>query len=167
MGKTFVAELAARSGTEVVLAGWVHRLRALAQTTFVVLQDTSGLAQCVGATAALAPLSLSVDDVVEVRGRVRADPRSRFGGVEVDVVEARVLGRAAQDLPFHAAADLSGVGADVILAHRPLSLRNERVGAVFRLQAALLEGFRAALRRRRFTEIVTSKLVSSGTEGGA
>lgn len=167
MRKTFLAELAQRSGTEVVLAGWVHRLRVLSHTTFVVLQDASGQMQCVAATPALAPLGLSLDDVVELRGKVRPDPRSRYGGVEVDILEAKVLARAAQDLPFHASADLSAVGAETVLAHRPLSLRNERVGAVFRLQAALLEGFRAALRRRRFTEIVTSKLVSGGTEGGA
>ena len=167
MRKTFLAELAPRSGEEVVLAGWVHRLRVLAHTTFVVLKDASGLMQCVGATPALAPLALSLDDVVEIRGKVRPDPRSRYDGVEVDVLEAKVLARAAPDLPFHASADLASEGVDTILAHRPLSLRNERVGAVFRLQAALLEGFRAALRRRRFTEIVTSKLVSGGTEGGA
>lgn len=167
MRKTFLAELAQRSGAEVVLAGWVHRLRVLSHTTFVVLQDASGQMQCVAATPALAPLALSLDDVVELRGRVRPDPRSKYGGVEVDILEAKVLARAAQDLPFHASTDLSTVGAESVLAHRPLSLRNERVGAVFRLQAALLEGFRAALRRRRFTEIVTSKLVSGGTEGGA
>ena len=155
MRKTFLAELAQRSGTEVVLAGWVHRLRVLSHTTFVVLQDASGQMQCVAATPALAPLALSLDDVVELRGRVRPDPRSKYGGVEVDILEAKVLARAAQDLPFHASTDLSTVGAESVLAHRPLSLRNERVGAVFRLQAALLEGFRAALRRRESPSAAT------------
>jgi nondiscriminating aspartyl-tRNA synthetase len=77
------------------------------------------------------------------------------------------VGAAAEDLPFHAGQDLGPVGLETILAHRPLSLRNERVGGVFRVQAALLEGFRDGLRRRRFTEIVTSKVVGGGTEGGA
>jgi nondiscriminating aspartyl-tRNA synthetase len=35
------------------------------------------------------------------------------------------------------------------------------------VQAALVEGFRSALRRRRFTEIFSSKIVAGGTEGGA
>ena len=39
-------------------------------------------------------------------------------------------------------------------------------GTIFRIEAALAEEFRAALRRRRFTEIFTSKIVASATEGG-
>src|ERR1700686_1027255 len=35
------------------------------------------------------------------------------------------------------------------------------------MQAAILASFRDALNRRRFTEIVTSKIVSGGTEGGS
>lgn len=165
--RRFAAEVPAAEGLEVVLRGWVHRLRVLSHTTFVVLSDASGVLQCVGATEALAPAALSLDDAVEIVGRVRLDPRSRSRGIEVDIREARVLGRAARDLPFHAKDDLAAVGTETLLAHRPLSLRNERVRAVFRAQATLLEAFRAALRRRRFTEIATSKLVSGGTEGGA
>jgi nondiscriminating aspartyl-tRNA synthetase len=41
------------------------------------------------------------------------------------------------------------------------------VGDIFRVQAAILAAFRHALNRRRFTEIVTSKIVSGGTEGGS
>jgi nondiscriminating aspartyl-tRNA synthetase len=58
------------------------------------------------------------------------------------------------------------VGADTILEHRPLSLRHEAIGEVFRVQATILHAFRAFLVEKRFTEIVTSKLVASGTEGG-
>ncbi len=167
MRKTFVADLPQRIGQEVVLAGWVHRLRALATTTFVILKDASGLAQCVAATDALKDVHVSVDDAVEIVGTPRSEPRSRFGGFEVDVRSLRVLGAAAQDLPFHPGVDLGAVGIETILSHRPLSLRNDKIGGVFRIQAAILEAFREGLRRRRFTEIVTSKIVGGGTEGGA
>src|SRR4029077_2431106 len=50
--------------------------------------------------------------------------------------------------------------------YRPLAVRNEVIGNVFRVQAALLRFFREFLAQRRFTEIITSKLVASGTEGG-
>src|SRR5262245_14176433 len=166
MRKTFVADLPAMIGKNVVLAGWVHRLRVLASTTFVHLRDASGVTQCVAATDALKDAHLKLDDAVEIEGTVRAEARSKFG-FEVDVATVRVVGPAAQDLPFHPSQDLAAVSQEVMLAHRPLSLRNERVGAVFRVQAALLEGFRAFLRGRRFTEIVTSKIVGGGTEGGA
>jgi nondiscriminating aspartyl-tRNA synthetase len=167
MRKTFVADLPAHVGREIVLAGWVHRLRALASTTFVILKDASGLAQCVAATDALKDVHVSVDDAVEIVGTPRSDARSKFAGLEVDVKSLRVLGAAAEDLPFHPAQDLGAVGIETVLSHRPLSLRNDRIGGAFRVQAALLEGFREGLRRRRFTEIVTSKIVGGGTEGGA
>jgi nondiscriminating aspartyl-tRNA synthetase len=97
---------------------------------------------------------------------VRLEPRSKFG-FEVDISVVRVVGAATHDLPFHAGQDLAEVGQDVVLLHRPLSLRNDRIRAVFRVQAAILDAFREFLRGRRFTEIVTSKIVGGGTEGGA
>ena len=52
------------------------------------------------------------------------------------------------------------------MEYRPLALRNEAIGNVFRIQAAALNYFREYLASRRFTEIITSKIVASGTEGG-
>jgi len=49
---------------------------------------------------------------------------------------------------------------------RPLALRNDSAGNVFRIQSALLKFFREFLTNNRFTEIITSKIVASGTEGG-
>jgi nondiscriminating aspartyl-tRNA synthetase len=167
MRKTFAADVPGKVGQTVVLGGWVHRLRTLASATFVILKDASGQMQCVADPGRLEGVHLKLDDAVEVEGTVRADERSRYGGVEVDVAAVRVVGPATEDLPFHASGDLGPVGQDLILSHRPLSLRNDRVGAVFRVQAALLELFREGLRARRFTEIVTSKIVGGGTEGGA
>src|SRR5262249_9804088 len=76
------------------------------------------------------------------------------------------LNPAAQHLPFTASSSLDEVGIETLIEYRPLALRNPAVGNVFRIQAALLAGFREFLNGRRFTEILTSKLVASGTEGG-
>ena len=162
--RMLVAELTAAAGS-VVLRGWVHRLRVLARSTFLVLQDGSGHVQCVGATGALRETGLKLDDAIEVAGRVCEDDRAP-GGIEVQIERVRVLNRAGHLLPFNASSDLSNTGLDVLIDHRPLALRNERVGNIFRVQAALLEGFRSELRSRHFTEIVSSKIVGSGTEGG-
>lgn len=167
MRKTFAADVPQKVGQAVVLGGWVHRLRQLSAATFVILKDASGTMQCVADPGRLEGVHVKLDDAVEIEGTVRADERSRYGGVEVDVTSLRVVGAATEDLPFHGSGDLGPVGQDVLLAHRPLSLRNDRVGAIFRVQAAILEAFREGLRARRFTEIVTSKIVGGGTEGGA
>src|SRR5580658_8309294 len=150
---------------DVRLEGWIYRLRVLGKTAFVILRDCSGEAQCVIASDALKEHRLKVEDVVEIQGSVRAEARSKTG-CEVDISEIRVLNRAAQNLPFQSSSDVEAVGLETLIQYRPLALRTEAVGDIFRMQAAILAAFRDALNRRRFTEIVTSKIVGGGTEGG-
>jgi nondiscriminating aspartyl-tRNA synthetase len=150
---------------ETVLRGWVYRLRVLARTTFIVIRDCSGEVQCVTGSDLLKDLHLKLDDCVEIYGRVRADQRSR-SGYEVDVIRVRVLNRSATGLPFNSSTDVESVRQETLLEYRPLAVRNEAIGDVFRIQAAALRYFREYLTSHRFTEIITSKIVASGTEGG-
>ena len=62
--------------------------------------------------------------------------------------------------------NIGSIGQETLIDYRPLAVRNETVGNVFRIQAALLRYFREYLTSQRFTEIITSKIVASGTEGG-
>jgi nondiscriminating aspartyl-tRNA synthetase len=163
--RIFVNTLGQHIDKEVLLRGWVYRLRVLAETTFVILGDCSGEAQCVVASEKLKALQLKLEDTVEIYGRVRAEARSKWG-YEVDILQAKVLNRAASPLPFQASSSLAPVGQEVLLEYRPLAVRNKSVGNVFRIQAALLRYFREYLASRHFTEIITSKIVESGTEGG-
>jgi len=84
----------------------------------------------------------------------------------VDILQVTVLSRAARSLPFTSSSNLAAVGQETLLEYRPLAVRNETVGNVFRVQAALLKYFREYLTSQHFTEIITSKIVASGTEGG-
>jgi nondiscriminating aspartyl-tRNA synthetase len=163
--RIFIQSLAEFVQQEVILRGWVYRLRVLGKTAFVILKDCSGEAQCVAASDLLKELHLKAEDVIEVHGRVRADERAK-SGCELAILEIRVLNRSAANLPFNASSDIESVGLETLIEHRPLALRNPLVGDVFQVQAALLRFFREFLVSRRFTEIVTSKIVASGTEGG-
>src|SRR3984885_4607003 len=164
--RTFIQEISASSTGEVLLRGWVYRLRVLGKTSFIILRDCSGVAQCVAATEAVQDYRLKVEDVVEVRGVARADRRSKVG-FEIHILTLHILNRARQVLPFQSADNVEAIGLETLQYFRPLALRTESVGDIFRMQAALLSCFRDALNRRRFTEIVTSKIVSGGTEGGS
>jgi nondiscriminating aspartyl-tRNA synthetase len=150
---------------EVTLRGWVSRIRVLGKTVFVVLKDCSGEVQCVAAPESIEQHRLKLEDTVEIVGRVRQEFRAKLG-YELDISHVRVLSRSGQRLPFTSFSNLESVNPDTLVEYRPLALRNAAIGSVFRVQAALLRFFREFLTQRRFTEIVTSKLVSSGTEGG-
>jgi len=150
---------------EVTLRGWVSRIRVLGKTIFVVLKDCSGEVQCVAAPESMKEHHLKLEDTVEMVGRVRRESRAKLG-YELDILRVRVLNRSGLQLPFTSFSNLDSVNVETLVEHRPLSLRNAVIGNVFRVQAAVLRFFREFLTQRRFTEIVTSKLVSSGTEGG-
>ena len=158
-------------GREVRVQGWVHRIRELGKISFILLRDASGIAQLVvdaGAGSqevARTASQLTPESVVSVRGRVAENAKAP-GGFEVQVSELEVVARAEPDLPLAVNQDPDKVSLDAILEYRMISLRNPKILSVFRLQASILEFFAEHMRREGFTEIKTSKLIGTGTEGG-
>lgn len=163
--RVFIESLPDFVQQEVALRGWVCRMRILGKTAFVVLKDCSGEVQCVAAPESIKEHHLKLEDAVEIVGRVRREDRAK-AGYELDILQVRVLNRSGQHLPFNSFSNLDSVGPETLIEYRPLALRNEIIGNVFRVQAVLLKLFREFLTQRRFTEIITTKLVASGTEGG-
>jgi hypothetical protein len=102
------------AGEPVVLRGWVYRLRVLGKTTFLIPRDCSGQVRCVASSEALKDLRLKSEDTVEIRGRVRLDQRAS-DGFEVDIVEARILNRAGNTLPFTAASDIESFNLESLI----------------------------------------------------
>jgi nondiscriminating aspartyl-tRNA synthetase len=157
-----MADAAARSGTEVEAAGWVHRIRDMGGISFVILRDRSGLLQLVLGEG---KAELTLESVIRVRGTPALNEKAP-GGVELKVDTLEVLSRAAAELPYQVNGDPSKIGLDVILDNRPLSLRNPKIRSIFKVQDTIIEAFAAYLRGRDFTEIKSSKLTAGSTEGG-
>ena len=162
--RAFVAHLPAETGNTVIIRGWVSRLRVLARTTFIIVKDCTGETQRVSATEALRGAALKLDDAVEIEGVVRRDTRAKTG-VEIDVTRVHVLNPVAgrcRSIPLRrwrtSVWNLPRLPA--------LALRTDAVGDVFRIQAAILRYFREYLTSEHFTEIVSSKIVAGGIEGG-
>jgi nondiscriminating aspartyl-tRNA synthetase len=165
MKRQLIAELDRSQTAPLMLKGWIRRIRETKSTTFIVMQDCSGVIQIVADPAKVKHLGLRVESAVAITGNPRIDERAP-GGIEIDCNAIEVLNPAAEVLPFSSTSRLEEISPDIAINNRPLALRNDRGGAIFRIEAALAEEFRAALRRRRFTEIFTSKIVASATEGG-
>jgi nondiscriminating aspartyl-tRNA synthetase len=152
---------AERGEKDIVLSGWIHRIRELGAVSFIVLRDRSGLVQLV----LDGKCELSPESVITARGDAALNEKAP-GGAELRVASVECLSRAAADLPFQVNGDVAKTGLEAILDRRALSLRNPAISAIFRVQATIIEAFSAYLRKHDFTEIKTSKLVSGGTEGG-
>ncbi len=147
---------------EVILAGWVHRVRNLGGLQFVILRDRSGMVQLVynGIEELFEP-----ESVLQISGTVVANEQAP-DGVEVQVEDTKVLARPAKKMPLAAAASPQEYGIEATLDHRLSSLRNPAIRSIFALESVLIDVFGTFLRSRGFTEIKTSKLIGTGTEGG-
>ncbi len=156
--RVFAAELATYIDRDVTVQGWARFVRNTKSTTFIVLQDVSGTVQLVG--PADLPVHVKREDALEIVGRVRQDQRAPRG-FEVDIVDLRVLGEAAASLPFLPGSDLTDIGLETVLDYRPLALRTERGGTIFRVAAALVDGFRSALRSPRYSRTSARHAVHS------
>ena len=159
--------LGQHTGAAVLLRGWVHRQRDLGGVCFLLLRDRSGICQVVfdSAPADAAGNPVTLESVVEVGGVVAANGKAP-GGYEVKAQRLQIISAAAGDLPLAVNQDPSQLSLDAMLEHRMVSLRNPKTLAIFRLQAAIVQHFADHLRSAGFTEIKSSKLIGSGTEGG-
>jgi nondiscriminating aspartyl-tRNA synthetase len=165
MPRALIADLKGRETQSTELRGWIRRIRETKSTTFIILQDCSGSIQVVADPKQVRNLGLRAESVVAVAGTPRLDGRAP-GGIEFDALEVTVLNPSAENLPFTSVSRLDQLSPDLAINYRPLALRTDRGAAIFRIEAALAEDFRAVMRKRRFTEIFTSKIVASATEGG-
>ncbi len=165
MERVLISELGHWMGKDVVLKGWVHRLRYLSNVVFLILRDRTGEIQVVIDPKLLHSLSLSTESVVEVRGVVTPEPRAR-AGYEVAAQHIKVLSRAAAELPLTINGPSLDASLETILDNRTLSLRHEKVHPIFKIQAALVHGFQKFLNKKGFVQVFTPKIVKSGTEGG-
>ena len=158
MERVLTSELAAHAGETVLLKGWLHRQRRLANVSFLVLRDREGLAQVV----LREPVDLLPETVLEVRGRVVTEPQ-----LEVHEPELHVLAEPAGVPPLELHRPELRESLPVRLDHAPVTLRHPVVRGRFRLAARAVRAFRDTLDELGFTEVQTPKLVGAATEGGA
>jgi nondiscriminating aspartyl-tRNA synthetase len=159
-------ELAAHVGERVTLAGWLHAKRELGSVSFAVVRDRAGLTQIVIDPSNRLLLSLGVETVVEIDGVAVANEQAP-GGVELHEPSVRVLAEPAEAPPIELRRPELKETLPMRLDYAPVALRHPSVRDRFRLAAAAVHGFRAALDGLGFTEISTPKLVASATESGA
>ena len=155
-------------GKDVVVKGWIHRLRILGGINFALIRDRSGVVQVVDEKKLLS--NFRHENVVEIAGEVIEEKRAP-GGIEIRLKDAKLLGEVYYEshLPvqIHSDRSVSRLKLETLLKYRVLTLRNPRQRAIFRLMNTVVDAFREYLKNEKFTEIHTSKIVASATEGGA
>ena len=162
----------ADAGKDVVLLGWVHRIRDLGSLAFIDIRDRHGITQVVARdNPALveAVQDLRPEYVVAVIGRVeQRSPESvnaklKTGEIEIELRELRLL-NDAKTPPFPI-ADEGPVAEDTRLKYRYLDLRRSRMQRNMILRHRATMEIRKYFDERGFLEIETPMLTKSTPEG--
>ena len=155
-------------GKTVKMNGAVHNIRDMGEFAFIILRKAEGLVQCVyeeGKTE-FDLKDLKEESAVEVTGVIALEERAPQG-FELRLTGIRVLSEPAETMPIAIDKWKMNTSLETRLSLRPVSLRNVRERAKFKIQEGIVRGFREFLSSQGFTEVHTPKIVSRGAEGGA
>jgi aspartyl-tRNA synthetase len=160
-------------GADVVLLGWVHRVRDLGGLLFIDLRDRDGLTQLVfdrdDAETMAKAKRLRSEFVIGVQGRVQrrspetVNPKLPTGEIEV-MVRRLVILNEAKTPPFPIAED-TPVSEEVRLKYRYLDLRRPRLQSNMILRHEVTTAIRRYFDTQGFLEIETPILTKSTPEG--
>lgn len=168
MKRILIAETKEYVAQTVKVSGWVDSRRDHGGIVFLDLRDRSGILQIVSSPD-LAQ-EIKEEYVLEIEGELKKRPlkmvnsKLETGEIELAAKKIKILAKA-EPLPFDL-KDLN-VSLPTLLDYRPLTLRNIKIKAIFRVQEQVLSGFRETLKSSGFTEFQAPTIVPSATEGGA
>ncbi|MEM7050036.1 MAG: asparagine--tRNA ligase [Acidobacteriota bacterium] len=160
-----IRSLADFDGQHVYLRGWIQKKRSSGKIGFLQIRDGSGVVQCVASKADLSDsgwedvVASTQESTVELRGRVKADPRAP-GGVEVQLTDFSVL-QISEPFPITPKEH----GTAFLMEHRHLWLRSSKQRAVLRVRSEVCQAIRDFFYRREFTLIDSPILTPAACEG--
>ncbi|MDQ3213639.1 MAG: aspartate--tRNA ligase [Acidobacteriota bacterium] len=159
-------------GKDVVLLGWVHRVRDLGSLIFIDLRDRHGLTQVVAradeklisaAKRLRSEFVVAVIGQVEHRASETVNAKIATGQIEVTARELRLLNEARTP-PFMIADEIE-VTEETRLKHRYIDLRRPRMQRNMIMRHRATMAIRQYFDEQGFLEIETPMLAKSTPEG--
>lgn len=157
-------------GQEVLLSGWIQKLRDHGGVTFIDLRDRTGVCQIVVSPETLPSSPLRAEFVIRVQGIVRTRPGSQtntkmaLGEIEIQAKKIEILS-TAEVPPFAIDGASENTLETTRLKYRYLDLRRPELQNNFRVRHKLLQIARNYFDQEGFLEIETPILYKSTPEG--
>ncbi len=155
-------------GQQILIQGAIHKIRDMGDVAFVILRKREGLVQTVyeeGVTQ-IDLKELTEEATIEASGIVATEERAPHG-FEIRLKDVKVLSTPTEPMPLSINKWKMNTSLETKLDLRPLTLRNVKERAKFRIQEGIARGFRDYLHEQGFTEIHSPKIGARGAEGGA
>lgn len=152
----------------VVIDACVHKIRTMRGFSFIILRTGKYLIQCIYEEEKCKSSleTIGVGYYIKAKGYARLDERASLG-IEVVLESFEVLSKPVAEYPLNVGSKKIGCGLEANLDNRSVALRNPREKAIFKVQEAVVTGFREFMESQGFTQIHTPKIVAAGAEGGA
>ncbi|MBQ8405158.1 MAG: aspartate--tRNA(Asn) ligase [Clostridia bacterium] len=154
----------------VTIKGTIHNIRMMSDFAFVILRTARDTVQCVYSPE-FSDYRMGEDVKEEcaakITGKVVAG-ETRDGGkrYEVQIHNIELLSHPADIPPVVITKKQVNCDLSTKLDYRPVTLRNPKERAIFKLQEGIARGFREFLSSQGFTEIRSPKINFAGAEGG-
>ncbi len=166
--RTLAKDLQFTIGTTVRIQGWYNNVRAMGKINFLILRDRSGFIQVViEDKAEYAKIAkLQTGTVLTITGAVQQSTQAE-GGVEI-VTPTIIVDSPVTDTPAleYYKAELNS-DLETILDHRPISLRNRKIAAVFKIQSEIAHAYRLYMHDTiGAVEYFGPNLLGASSEGG-
>ncbi len=166
-----VDQIRARIGQPIRVSGWVHDVRLLGGINFVLLRNREGIVQITtpkkSVTQAVfdAVSTLHPEDVILCVGTVKESKIAR-NGFEIIPESLSVVSASATPLPLDPRG-VTDANLDTRLQWRTLDLRRPETTAVFKIEAAAIQGMESYLREQGFLQVFTPSILGGVSEGGS
>lgn len=155
-------------GEMIKIHGSIYKIRKMSDFSFVLLRTKRDILQCIyiQKQAEFGEEELKEEACVIVTAKVIEEKRSKTG-YDLQMTAMEVLSVPQEASPIVINNKLVDTSMENLLNYRPITLRNEKQRAIFKIQEGICSGFRQFLLKEHFTEIHTPKIVQAGAEGGA
>ena len=157
-------------GSEQTLCGWLQDTRNLGGIAFLQLRDITGVIQLTLLKKKLGDenfkswANINRESIILVRGIVKENKEAP-NGVEMLPDNIELMNEAETPLPL-GVIDKIDSEIETRLNARYLDLRKTEIAANFQIRAAISGAVHKHLRREKFLEVQTPKIIASATEGG-
>lgn len=155
-------------GKRIQIHGSIYKIRKMREFAFLLLRTKRDVLQCIYTQDAVnVPLEeLKEESCIILTALVMEEERATCG-YELRIQEIEVLSVPFEASPIVMNQKVVDTSMENLLNYRPITLRNVKQRAIFKLQEGICNGFRRFLQKEQFTEIHSPKIVQSGAEGGA
>jgi len=173
MEKIYLNDLANYFNKEIVISGFVDKIRDLQYVQFIIIRDSSAKVQVTieknEENKELNEIvsSLTKESTISIKGIIYEQPKVKLRGMEFIPSSIEVTSKSEEELPIDLLDYNNKSKQDLRLDNRFLDLRIERNYLIFKAQTIAEMAMREYWVNHNFIEIHSPKILGTASESGA